>query len=75
MISLLFYLLNHVFYLHLPLVVEWEKEPSKYYYIDLLWQHSGRCGLGGHVFSVYALYLSLINALLLSAVIHTSEQG
>lgn len=31
-------------------------------------------GLGGHVFSVYALYLSLINALLLSAVIHTSEQ-
>lgn len=50
------------------------KESWKYYHIYLLWQHSGRCGLGGHVFSVYALYLSLINALLLSAVIHTSEQ-
>lgn len=50
------------------------KESWKYYHIYLLWQHSGRCGLGGHVFSVYALYLSLINALLLSAVIHTREQ-
>lgn len=36
--------------------------------------NTGRCGLGGHVFSVYALYLSLINALLLSAVIHTEQR-
>lgn len=50
------------------------KESWKHYHIYLLWQHSGRCGLAGHVLSVYALYLSLINALLLSAVIHTSEQ-
>lgn len=50
------------------------KESWKYYHIYLLWQHSGCCGFGGHVFSVYALYLSLINALLLSAVIHTIEQ-
>lgn len=49
-------------------------ESWKYYHIYLLWQHSGHCGLGRHMFSVYALYLSLINALLLSAVIHTSEQ-
>lgn len=50
------------------------KESWKYYHIYLLWQLTGRCGLGGHVFGVYALYLSLINALLLSAVIHTREQ-
>lgn len=54
--------------------LKWGKESWKYYHIYLLWQHSGRCGLGGHVFSVYALYLSLINALLLSAVIHTEQR-
>lgn len=34
----------------------------------------GSCGFCGHVFIVYALYLSLINAVLMSAVIDTSEQ-
>lgn len=34
----------------------------------------GCCGFCGHVFIVYALYLSLINAVLMSAVIDTSEQ-
>lgn len=34
----------------------------------------GSCGLCGHVFIVYALYLSLINAVLMSAVTDTSEQ-
>lgn len=34
----------------------------------------GSCGFCGHVFIVYALYLSLINAVLMSAVTDTSEQ-
>lgn len=34
----------------------------------------GSCGFRGHVFIVYALYLSLINAALMSAVTDTSEQ-
>lgn len=34
----------------------------------------GSCGFCGHVFIVYALYLSLINAALMSAVTDTSEQ-
>ena len=33
----------------------------------------GSCGFGGHVFIVYALYLFLINAALMSAVTDTSE--
>lgn len=34
----------------------------------------GRCGICGHMFIVYAQYLFLINAVLMSAVIDTSEQ-
>lgn len=34
----------------------------------------GSCGFCGHVFIVYALYLSLINAVPMSAVTDTSEQ-
>lgn len=34
----------------------------------------GSCGFCGHMFSVYALYLSLINAVLMSAVTDTGEQ-
>lgn len=34
----------------------------------------GSCGFCGHVFIVYALHLSLINAALMSAVTDTSEQ-
>lgn len=34
----------------------------------------GSCGFCGHVFIVYALYLSLINAALMSAVTDTREQ-
>lgn len=57
--------------------LEWlygRNESWKYYDIYLLWQCPGSCGFGSHVVSVYALYLSLINAVLMSAVIHTSEQ-
>lgn len=41
-------------------------ESWNYYHIYLLWHCSGSCGFRGHVFNVYALYLSLINAVPLS---------
>lgn len=41
-------------------------ESWNYYHIYLLWHCSGSCGFSGHVFNVYALYLTLINAVPLS---------
>lgn len=50
-------------------------ESWNYYHIYLFWHCSGSCGFSGHVFNVYASYLSLINAVPLSVVIHTKNNG
>lgn len=83
MTSLCSYLLNSAFHLspHVrgALRLVWGEEILKglLYLLSLarLWIGTGgSCGFRGHVFIVYALYLSLINAALMSAVTDTSEQ-
>lgn len=82
MTSLPFYLLNNAFHLrpHIGGLCGWKRKQILkvlLYLLSLarLWiSMGGSCGFCGHVFIVYALYLSLINAVLMSAVIDTSEQ-
>lgn len=82
MTSLRFYLLNNAFHLRPHIggsAAGWGKQILKalLYLLSLARARigmGGSCGSCGDVFIVYALYLSLINAVLMSAVIDISEQ-
>lgn len=83
MTSLHFYLLNNAFDFSLQIeglfgLSEGKQILKGLLYLLFLERFStgmgGSCGFCGHVFIVYALYLSLINAALMSAVTDTSEQ-